>query len=82
MLYKYPKDLKRLHQYFGFVLTACLIYAGIISTVMWLLIQNAEWYHEIHTAGRVYFFLIGGSIQIIITWNWQKYKIYRSLAHS
>ena len=82
MLYKYPKDLKRLHQYFGSVLTACLIYAGIISTLMWLLIQNAEWYREIHTAGRVYFFLIGGSIQIIITWNWQKYKIYRSLAHS
>lgn len=79
ILYKFPKDLKRLHQYFGAVLTPCLVYAGIISTAMWLLIQNSEWYRGIHTSGLVYLILIGGCIQIIFTWNWQKYKAYSAL---
>ncbi len=77
MLYRFPKEIKRLHQYFGSFLTPCLVYAGIISTVMWLLIHYSEEYRALHTAGRVYFLLIAGCIQIIVSLNWRRYKSYQ-----
>jgi hypothetical protein len=78
MLYRFPKEIKRLHQYFGSFLTPCLVYAGIISTVMWLLIHFSEEYRALHTAGRVYFLLIAGCIQIIVSLNWRRYKSYQT----
>jgi hypothetical protein len=78
MLYRFPKEIKRLHQYFGSFLTPCLVYAGIISTVMWLLIHFSEVYCALHTAGRVYFLLIAGCIQIIVSLNWRRYKSYQT----
>jgi hypothetical protein len=78
MLYRFPNEIKRLHQYFGSFLTPCLVYAGIISTVMWLLIHFSEVYRALHTAGRVYFLLIAGCIQIIVSLNWRRYKSYQT----
>jgi hypothetical protein len=78
MLYRFPKEIKRLHHYFGSFLTPCLVYAGIISTVMWLLIHYSDAYRAIHTAGRVYFFLIAGCIQIIFSMNWSCFKSYQT----
>ncbi len=77
MLYRFPKEIKRLHHYFGTFLTPCLVYAGIISTVMWLLIHYSHAYRTFHTAGRVYFILIAGCFQIIISLNWSRYKSYQ-----
>ena len=38
LFYKYPKKLIRLHHYVGHLVTRCLVFAGFISTIMWLLI--------------------------------------------
>ena len=53
-LYKFPKDFKRANNYFGHLLTKCLVYAGITSTIMWLLINNSNYYKTIHSAPLIY----------------------------
>jgi Kef-type K+ transport system membrane component KefB len=75
-LYKLPSDLERLNNYMGVVLTRCLVFAGIISTFMWILIHNSEYYKSVHTAPLVYTILIGGCFGIIYQWNKVEYKSY------
>ncbi len=75
-LYKYPSDMKRLNNYMGVVLTRCLVFAGIISTTMWILIHNSEYYRSVHTAALVYTILIAGCIGIIYSWNKSEYNLY------
>ena len=75
-LYKFPKDINRLNNYMGNLLTRCLVYAGLVSTLMWLLINNSEYYRTIHSAPLIYSILIGGSVVIIYLWNKSLYKQY------
>jgi len=74
--YKLPKDLNRLNHYMGHVLTRCLVYAGIVSTIMWWLINNSEYYRSIHSAAFIYAILMLGSVVIAYTWNKALYKQY------
>ncbi|MEN9698898.1 MAG: hypothetical protein RLZZ301_96 [Bacteroidota bacterium] len=76
MLYRYPKDFKRLHQYLGSILTPCLVYAGFISTPMWLLIRYSESYRTMHSAALIYTILISGCMLIVVQWNRKLYKKY------
>ena len=76
ILYKIPKNFNRFNQYMGQLLTSCLVYAGIVSTTMWLLINKTEYYKEIHTAPLIYLILIIGSIVIIYNWNKTVYDEY------
>jgi hypothetical protein len=75
-LFKYPSDMKRLNNYMGEVLTKCLAYAGIVSTTMWILIHNSEYYRSVHSAPVVYSILIGGCFAVIYRWNKSEYKLY------
>lgn len=77
MLYKLPNSLSRFNQYIGHVLTRCLVFAGIVSTAMWLLINHTEFYKQIHSAPMIYTILIGGAILITLQWNWEMYKGYK-----
>lgn len=80
ILYKLPKDFNRFNQYMGQLLTSCLVYAGILSTIMWLLINKTEYYYkEIHSSTLIYLILITGAIAIIYNWNKTKYKEYLAL---
>ena len=64
----------------GQLLTSCLVYAGILSTIMWLLINKTEYYYkEIHSSTLIYLILITGAIAIIYNWNKTKYKEYLAL---
>jgi hypothetical protein len=78
ILYKFPKDWKRLNHYLGRLLTRLLVYAGIVSTVMWILINNTDYYTTIHSVVLVDSILIGGCIVIIYFWNRSLYKQYLS----
>lgn len=75
-LYKLPKDTKRLNNYMGHLLTKCLVYAGVVSTIMWLLINNSEYYKTIHSAPLIYSILIGGCAIITYLWNKSLYSQY------
>ena len=75
-LYKFPKDFKRANNYFGHLLTKCLVYAGFTSTIMWLLINNSNYYNTIHSAPLVYSILIAGCIIIAYIWNKTLYRQY------
>jgi Kef-type K+ transport system membrane component KefB len=76
ILYKLPKDTKRLNNYMGHLLTRCLVYAGIVSTIMWLLINNSDFYKTNHSATFIYFILILGCVIITYSWNKNLYRQY------
>jgi hypothetical protein len=77
-LYKLPKDLVRFNNYMGQVLTRSLVFAGVVSTIMWVLINNSELYRSIHSPALIYTILIVGSIAIIYSWNRSMYVRYQS----
>jgi Kef-type K+ transport system membrane component KefB len=75
-LFKYPSDMKRLNNYMGVILTRCLVFAGIVSTTMWILIHNSEYYRSVHSAPIVYSILIAGCLGIVYQWNKAEYARY------
>lgn len=79
MLYKYPKSIRRMNQIIGHTLTICLVYAGVVSTIMWLLINYTDYYKTIHSAPLIYSILVLGCIIIIFKWFQAMYKEYRQL---
>ncbi len=79
ILYKYPKSFRRFNQVMGHTLTKCLVFAGIVSTVMWLLINNTEYYQKMHSAPVIYAILLLGCIAIIYQWFRSMNRKYTSL---
>lgn len=76
IFYKIPKTLERFNNYFGHLFTQCLVYAGIVSTSMWLLINYTDFYKPIHSAPLIYTILLGGCFVISYIWNRSLYKAY------
>ena len=76
MLFKFPTNLKRANNYFGNLLTKWLVWAGITSTIMWLLINYTDFYKTIHSAPLIYSILILGCIVIAYIWNKNLYRQY------
>ena len=65
IFYRFPKDIKRFHYFFGNLFVRYLVYAGIISTVMWILINNSEFYKDIHNHLVIYGVLTAGILIIV-----------------
>ena len=76
VLYKFPKSFTRATNYFGHLLTTGLVFAGIVSTIMWLLINNTEFYKSIHSAALIYVVLVLGILIIAFNWNKKLYQQY------
>lgn len=76
IFYKLPKDLGRFNQYMGNLFTLCLVFAGIVSTAMWLLINYTTYYKQIHDHRVVYAVLISGCLLITYQWNRSQYNQY------
>jgi hypothetical protein len=76
VFYKLPKDVSRFNHYMGHTLSRCLVFAGIVSTVMWLLINYTEFYKSIHSVQLIYSILIIGCTAIIYSWNKTMYRQY------
>jgi len=79
ILYKIPAIRnKRFHYTFGNIFVRYLVFAGIVSTVMWLLINNSEaYYREIHNHLVIYGILISGTFIILYNYyktNYNKYQ--------
>lgn len=84
LLYKYPKSISHLNQVIGHTLTKCLVFAGVVSTVMWLLINNTAYYRNYHSAPLIYSILVVGCIIIMYRWFADMYKQYldQNLQHT
>lgn len=78
VFYKLPNSFARFNQFMGILLTRSLVFAGIVSTVMWLLLSYTDFYPEIHTAKAIYAILVTGSAAVILHWSWKMYGIYQS----
>lgn len=76
ILYKFPKDINRFNHYMGHFMSRCLVYAGFVSTTMWILINNTNFYKSIHSPIFVYSVLIIGSIYICYLYNKSFYNKY------
>jgi hypothetical protein len=76
MFYQLPNSWKRFNHYMGALMTPCLVYAGLVSTIMWVLINHTNYYQTIHSAALVYTILIAGCLLICYYWNRQLYKAY------
>ena len=78
ILYKFPSlKNKRFHYTFGNIFTRYLVFAGIVSTVMWLLINNSEFYREIHNHLVIYGILICGTFIILYHYYKTNFKRYQ-----
>ena len=78
IIYKVPPIRnKRFHYTFGNIFVRYLVFAGIVSTVMWLLINNSEAYRAIHNHFVIYGILISGTFIILYNYyktNYNKYQ--------
>lgn len=77
LFYQFPKDMTRFNAYMGHLFARCLVFAGIVSTIMWLLIQYSDFYPPYHSATLIYSVLIMGSVFIIYHWNASHYIRYQ-----
>ncbi len=76
MLYQYPRDIQRLHQVMGHMLSRCLVFAGVVSTLMWILINYTSYYQHYHSAVIIYSILAVGCVVIIYQWYLSMYRQY------
>ena len=76
-LYQLPKDIKRMHHVMGNILSRCFVYAGMLTTPMWLLINYTDFYKEYHSAAFIYTLLVSGCLIITGAWFRQQYVIYK-----
>lgn len=80
-LYKLPSSLKRFNQYMGMMMPSLLVFAGVVSTIMWLLINNIPNYMQnYHSATVIYIILVLGSTLITLYWNFKLWKTYHEKA--
>ena len=80
ILYKLPsfKD-KRFHYSLGNIFVRFLVFAGLVSTIMWLLINNSELYRGIHNHLVIYVILFSGTFVIMYNYYKSNYKKYLTL---
>jgi len=76
VIYRVPENIKRFNHFMGHTLIRCLVFAGFVSTAMWLLINYTDFYKSIHSSALIYSILIIGCIIIIYFWNKSMYKQY------
>lgn len=72
LLFQFPTSPARFSRVMGELLAPCLAFAGVVSTIMWLLIFNMEWYRAIHQTALVYGILAIGCV-LIAYFQYKKY---------
>ena len=76
LLYGLPKSFTRFNQFMGIHLTHGLIFAGVVSTLMWLGINYTEFYKDLHSVSAIYAILIAGTVLISYIWFRKAYTTY------
>lgn len=76
-LYQLPNSFQRLHHFMGNILSRCFVYAGILTTPMWLLMNYTDFYKKYHSAAAVYTLLVVGCVALSVSWLRKEYNIYK-----
>ena len=77
-LYRLPTSAKRFHHYMGHLFSRCLDFAGVVSTIMWLLINYTDFYmKQWHSTTFIYSLLAVGCTLICYQWLWRMYQAYK-----
>lgn len=78
LLFKLPISFKHFTNYMGTFFTPAISFAGIVSTIMWLLINYTEnYYSTYHSASVIYSILIVGAIIIMFSKSRRMYAVYK-----
>jgi hypothetical protein len=79
-LYKFPADKQKLHYVFGYILSRGLLWVGVVTTMMWLLINHtATYYTHFHSYIGTMSLVLGGVAVVAYYYFSQLYTAYRSL---
>lgn len=76
VFYQLPNSIKRFNAYMGYTMPACLVFAGVVSTIMWILINNTTFYAPYHSATAIYSILIAGCCIIVYNFHSGLYSQY------
>lgn len=79
LFYKLPNSMARFNHVMGNLMTQNLVFAGLVSTIMWLLLNYSNFYNKIHSAELIYGILLIGSILIAVAWYSKLYKKYQAI---
>jgi len=79
LLFKFPNSFKRLNFYMGHVLARCMVFAGVVSTSMWVLIKTTGRYPNTIASIMIYLTLISGCIILTYMWLSKIYKEYKEI---
>ena len=74
LFYKLPNSFTRFTHVMGNLMTQSLAFAGLISTLMWLLLKYADFYKKIHSVKMIYSILFLGIVLISYHWYSNLYK--------
>lgn len=80
IFYKLPDSAERVHHSIGPILSRCFVYAGFLTTAMWLLINYSGFYPKYHNTAAVYTLLIVGCFCTGFIWLRQQYSRYKMSA--
>ena len=77
-LYKFPADRRKLHYVLGYILSRGLLWAGVVTTIMWLFINHTVTYYlHFHSYIGVASLILGGAIVIAYCYFNRLYNAYR-----
>ena len=78
LLWKTPNSFSRFNSFFGPVLAWSLLWAGMVTTAMWVLINNTRWYYPAyHNPLTIYLIMVGGVLPITFIHFASLYRQYR-----
>ena len=79
MLYKLPLSLRQNHRIMSMLLPQGLMFAGVVSTIMWIGIrQQWSWYLELHSVPLIWAIIIIGTGAIFVLNCRKEYSVYKS----
>jgi hypothetical protein len=83
LLWKIPNSFSRFNSFFGPVLAWSLLWAGLVTTAMWILINNTGWYYPAqHHPLTIYLIMVAGVLVVTFTHFANLYRQYRRQAKS
>ena len=78
LLWKIPDSFSRFNSFFGPILAWSLFWAGMVTTAMWLLINNTKWYYpDYHNPLVIYLIMLAGVLLVSTLHFTNLYRQYK-----
>lgn len=80
IFYKFPKEQERYNIIWGSILSWTFVWAGFLTTTMWLLINSSEsFYKNYYNSTMMYCLIFGGLIILTLNFFRKQYISYKRL---